>query len=100
MRLFASRRTLCEPRGRWLTRRASARCDGAPISCNRGIALRFPRFLRVRTDKKPEDATTTDQLVALFKSQNVRGGSGPVAAAAVHNDDDDDHIDDGGAGLR
>ena len=32
-----------------------------------GLAMRFPRFTgRWRTDKEPQDATTTDQLVELF----------------------------------
>jgi DNA ligase-1 len=34
-----------------------------------GLALRFPRFTgRWRDDKAPEDATTTDELVAMFRT--------------------------------
>ncbi|HZD68231.1 MAG TPA: ATP-dependent DNA ligase [Actinomycetes bacterium] len=34
-----------------------------------GLALRFPRFTgRWRDDKAPEDATTTDELVAMFRA--------------------------------
>jgi len=33
-----------------------------------GLALRFPRFTgRWRDDKSPEDATTTDELVQLYR---------------------------------
>ena len=33
-----------------------------------GLALRFPRFTgRWRDDKAPEDATTTDELVQLYR---------------------------------
>jgi DNA ligase 1 len=36
---------------------------------NRGLAMRFPRFTgRWRDDKEPQDATTTDQLVQLFRT--------------------------------
>lgn len=35
----------------------------------RGLALRFPRFIRIRHDKTPEDASDPDTLVALFSKQ-------------------------------
>lgn len=36
-----------------------------------GFALRFPRLLKFRDDKRPEDSTTLDELEKMFKAQAV-----------------------------
>ena len=51
----------------------------------RGIGLRFPRFERLRDDKKPEDATTSDQILDMYYRQDTVGGSG----GGVMDEDDD-----------
>ncbi len=36
-----------------------------------GLALRFPKFTgKIRDDKKPEDATTVEELITLYKKQS------------------------------
>lgn len=37
---------------------------------NKGISIRFPRFLRSRPDKKPQDSTSPDQILKMFYDQS------------------------------
>lgn len=43
-------------------------CKGA-VKKDAGISIRFPRFIKWRPDKKPEDATTTDELLEMYRRQ-------------------------------
>jgi DNA ligase-1 len=44
-----------------------------------GLALRFPKFTgKIRDDKKPEDATTVEEIVTMYKRQLKAAGSGSV----------------------
>ncbi|KAF2144676.1 uncharacterized protein K452DRAFT_316619 [Aplosporella prunicola CBS 121167] len=42
------------------------------VSEDRGLSLRFPRFLRVREDKGLEEASTSDFLADLWRKQEAR----------------------------
>jgi DNA ligase 1 len=54
------------------------------VSQERGLSLRFPRFLRKRDDKGIDEASTADFLAALFRKQEgKRGDSGEVDVDAA-----------------
>ncbi|KUL90628.1 hypothetical protein ZTR_00126 [Talaromyces verruculosus] len=64
------------------------------VSNERGLSLRFPRFLRVREDKSIDEASTSDFLAALWRKQMERAQEeeeeeGPVLDPAV-----DDNIEE------
>lgn len=42
------------------------------VSDERGLSLRFPRFLKVRDDKSIDEATTSDYLALLWRKQAAR----------------------------
>ncbi|GES58484.1 DNA ligase I [Aspergillus terreus] len=42
------------------------------VSDERGLSLRFPRFLRVRDDKSIDEASTADYLALLWRKQSER----------------------------
>ncbi|KIO33510.1 hypothetical protein M407DRAFT_17761 [Tulasnella calospora MUT 4182] len=51
------------------------------ISDQRGLSIRFPRFIRTREDKSIEDATGPDMLADLYRKQEGRNGGRAGGAA-------------------
>ncbi|KAI0397559.1 ATP-dependent DNA ligase [Xylariaceae sp. FL0594] len=60
------------------------------VSQDRGLSLRFPRFLRKREDKSIEEASTSEFLAGLFRKQEAKAPPPPVKDEGADNFDEGD----------
>ena len=77
-----------EPRFVWevkaadltLSPRYKAGCDSLNDTSGKGISLRFPRFIKLRDDKKPDQATASRMVVEMYQKQEgvSKGKGGPA----------------------
>lgn len=56
---------------------------------DRGLSMRFPRFLRVREDKSIDEASTSDFLAELWRKQEVRVKREDAPGGDAGEDDDE-----------
>ena len=63
------------------------------VSEERGLSMRFPRFLKVRDDKSIEEASTSDFLANLYKKQESKVEVTGIGAKTA-NEGDEDGLDE------
>ncbi|KAL8703336.1 MAG: hypothetical protein Q9201_003472 [Fulgogasparrea decipioides] len=60
------------------------------VAEDRGLSMRFPRFLKVREDKGIEEASTSEFLAELWRKQEAKGSSEDKGGAVAEPVEDDE----------
>ncbi|QXJ30487.1 ATP-dependent DNA ligase [Saccharolobus shibatae] len=58
-------------------------CCQDVVEKDAGLSIRFPRFIRWRDDKSPEDATTTDEILEMYNKQPKKKIESPPVDESV-----------------
>jgi DNA ligase-1 len=58
------------------------------VSEDRGLSLRFPRFLKIREDKSIDEASTSDFLAELYRKQEARAPKEAKKLVAEEEEED------------
>ncbi|KAI9779592.1 MAG: hypothetical protein M1839_007257 [Geoglossum umbratile] len=66
------------------------------VSEERGLSLRFPRFLRRREDKGVDEASTAEFLAGLYRKQEALGVGGGAGADVEKSGEEEEESGDGG----
>lgn len=59
------------------------------VSQERGLSLRFPRFLKKREDKGMEEASTNEFLAGLYRKQEAKAPAAPVKEAEEDGEEEE-----------
>jgi len=65
------------------------------VSADRGLSLRFPRFIRSRDDKTIDEASGPQLLVTMFEAQKHKPKGGADDYDLVDVDWNNEQLDDG-----
>lgn len=70
------------------------------LGSERGLSIRFPRFMKLRSDKSWEQATTSDQFADMYRKQIKEAparndpNAAPVVGAQIKRISEDRDLDE------